>query len=67
MKYLFLLNDAADGPPEDPASPEYAEMYAQYGKALTAMREAGRADRLRRRCAGTRRPPRSGSATGRRS
>ena len=41
MKYLFLLNDAADGPPDDPASPEYAEMYAQYGKALTAMREAG--------------------------
>jgi hypothetical protein len=41
MKYLFLLNDAADGPPRDPASPEYAELYAQYGKALTAMQEAG--------------------------
>jgi hypothetical protein len=41
MKYLFLLNDAADGPPQDPASPEYAELYAQYGQALAAMQEAG--------------------------
>ena len=41
MKYLFLLNDAADGPPEDSASPEYREIYGQYARALTAMGEAG--------------------------
>jgi hypothetical protein len=41
MKYLFLLNTADDGPPEDRTSAEYAQMYAEYGVAIRAMSEAG--------------------------
>lgn len=41
MKYLFLLQTADDGPPEDPASEEYARMYADYGAAIGAMTQAG--------------------------
>jgi len=41
MKYLFLLHVADDGRPADPASTEYAEMYAAYGAAMGAMAKAG--------------------------
>jgi hypothetical protein len=41
MKYLFLLNSADDGPPEDPTSAEYARVYAEYGAAMGAMAQAG--------------------------
>jgi hypothetical protein len=41
MKYLFLLNTADDGPPDDRASAEYAETFAAYGVAMAAMAKAG--------------------------
>jgi hypothetical protein len=41
MKYLFLLNTPDDGPPTDPGSPEYAELFRAYRSAMEAMAEAG--------------------------
>jgi hypothetical protein len=40
MKYLFLLQSAADGLPE-PGTAEAAEMYADYQVAIEAMARAG--------------------------
>ena len=39
MKYLFLLHSAG-GAPTDPTSPEYREIFLEFDRALTAMREA---------------------------
>jgi hypothetical protein len=41
MKYLFLLHTSDDGPPEDVSSAEYAQIYAEYNVATTAMAKAG--------------------------
>jgi len=40
MKYLFLLQTADDGPPEQ-GSPEAAQLYADYQVAIQAMCAAG--------------------------
>jgi hypothetical protein len=40
MKYLFLLQTADDGPPEQ-GTPEAAKLYAEYRVAIDAMAKAG--------------------------
>jgi hypothetical protein len=40
MKYLFLLRTSVQTP-SDPGSPEYAETFAAFKRALDGMREAG--------------------------
>jgi hypothetical protein len=40
MKYLLLLH-SPDGPPADPGSVEYAELYHAYATANAAMNQAG--------------------------
>jgi hypothetical protein len=59
MKYLFLLHTADDGPPEDRASAEYAQMFGEFrGNG----RHGGgrRADRVRAAAAGLVRDHRPG-------
>ncbi|MDX6237119.1 MAG: hypothetical protein QOG10_1934 [Kribbellaceae bacterium] len=40
MKYMFLLQTADDGPPEQ-GTPEAAQLYAEYRVAIDAMAQAG--------------------------
>jgi hypothetical protein len=40
MKYLFLLH-SPEGPPPDPTTVEYAELFSAYAASIAAMSEAG--------------------------